>query len=155
MYALSLDIAYAQKLFPAFLHSTNRRGHSVTNIPHEATVSLRLARRFIDGLQEAAFPFEALLQDILRYQGKHNPPLSAYWKSKGFDSGEVRDFDEVPAVPTDVFRYVELCSNEAPPQGVFIGTKLDVPKDVGGHCRNLIKVPHFPAVEALGFPVCA
>lgn len=119
MYALSLDIAYAQKLFPAFLHSTNRRGHSVTNIPHEATVSLRLARRFIDGLQEAAFPFEALLQDILRYQGKHNPPLSAYWKSKGFDSGEVRDFDEVPAVPTDVFRYVELCSNEAPPQGVF------------------------------------
>lgn len=91
----------------------------MTNIPFETTESLRLARRFVEGLQEPQFPFETLLQDIIRYQGRHNAPLSAYWISKGFDSEGVRSFDQVPAVPTDVFRYVELCSNEAPSQGVF------------------------------------
>lgn len=94
-------------------------GHQVTNTHSDVTESHRLALRFIEGLRADAYAWNELLQDILRYQARFNPPLQAYWQSRGFDATRAFEIHDVPAVPTDVFRYVELCSHEAPARGVF------------------------------------
>lgn len=91
----------------------------MTNTRADATESQRLAQQFIDGLAQEHFPFEILLKDIVRYQGKRNAPLQGFWASKGFDSTTFQRPNDIPAVPTDVFRYVDLISNEAPASGVF------------------------------------
>lgn len=87
--------------------------------PYAATESHRLAQDFVAGLDAPRFPFDARIVDILRYQDRFNTPLREFWRARGFDPAQDFSLDDVPAVPTDVFRFVELCSEEAPPTGVF------------------------------------
>jgi hypothetical protein len=62
--------------------------------------------------------FDAVLGDVVRYQQQFNPALARYWAGRGFDAFRDNPAD-VPAVPTDVFRYVRLVSSEAEPTRVF------------------------------------
>ena len=55
--------------------------------------------------------FLALLVEVVAYQRKWNPQLSAFWESRDF-RGAPTHADEVPGVPTDVFRHVPLYSRE-------------------------------------------
>lgn len=70
--------------------------------------------------------FSSALTSVVRYQAAHVPALSRYWARRGFDGvafdGELpKAADEIPAVPTDVFRHVRLVSEEggASPATVF------------------------------------
>lgn len=78
-----------------------------------------LTARFLDALNEEIFPFDALLAEIVRYQWAHNAPLQHYWRERNFDPSKPFAADAVPAVPTDVFRFLPLVTNEAPAQRVF------------------------------------
>lgn len=85
----------------------------------ETSKSRELSEDFIKALDENKFPFQKFVQRVVRYQKRHNPKLSAYWKGRGFEGENLTSSDEIPAVPTDVFRHMPLVSNEAPAQGVF------------------------------------
>lgn len=68
-------------------------------------------------------PFESLLHRVVTYQARHNAALREWWKLRGFapeafTSGSVAP-EDVPAVPTDVFRHVRLVSDEREPSLVF------------------------------------
>lgn len=87
--------------------------------PYAATESHRLAQAFVAGLTDPRFAFDALIVDILRYQDRFNTPLRNFWRARGFNPAQDFSLEDVPAVPTDVFRFVDLCSEEAPATGVF------------------------------------
>ena len=62
--------------------------------------------------------FLATLNALVAYQRAWNPRLAAFWHERGFAASPAASHD-VPAVPTDVFRYVELHSTEAPVRHTF------------------------------------
>jgi hypothetical protein len=66
----------------------------------------------------ASADFEELLGAVARYQFDWNPPLRRWWTSRGFDP-TANPTLWPPAVPTDVFRSVELRSHERPARTVF------------------------------------
>lgn len=91
----------------------------MTSTDAQPTKSRELSEDFVNALNTKEFPFQKFLQKVVRYQKRHNPKLAAYWKGRGFDGENLTSSDEIPAVPTDVFRHMPLVSNEAPTKGVF------------------------------------
>lgn len=74
---------------------------------------------FCAEIQSPHFRFEPLARKVLRYQWEHVPTLRRYWQERGVEDIETLALDQLVAVPADVFRYVELVSNEGPPTGAF------------------------------------
>lgn len=74
---------------------------------------------FEKNVQQENFPTETFLKALIKAQGLHNPRLAQFWNKRGFDSAHFVSIQEIPAVPTDVFREIDLVSTEAPIGGVF------------------------------------
>lgn len=79
----------------------------------------KLTHEFLSALEQGEFPFDELLARIVRYQWERIPVLRQYWESRGFSPEHVFTANDVPGVPTDVFRHVQLVSNEAPVTKIF------------------------------------
>ena len=84
--------------------------------PEPRAPALRAAEARVLALQRGEGTFEDALQAVLAYQTEHIPALAAFWKKRGFDHAQGGD---VPPVPTDVFKHVALCSEEAPAARTF------------------------------------
>lgn len=83
---------------------------------------LRRVEDVVLGLVSGEGGFGGVLREVVEYQRKWNPALSAFWERQGFDAEGVADTElvnAVPAVPTDVFRHVELRSREGVVTKVF------------------------------------
>lgn len=91
----------------------------MTSTSAEAKDTLRTTAEFVDALGRTPYPFDAVLRSVVHYQWKHNPALRRYWESKGFAPSDTMRPEDVPAVPTDVFRFAKLVSEEAPARYVF------------------------------------
>lgn len=91
----------------------------MTSTSVEANDTLRTTADFVDALETSPYPFDTILRRIVHYQWKHNPTLRRYWESKGFQPTDTIRPADVPAVPTDVFRFAKLVSEEAPAPYVF------------------------------------
>lgn len=61
--------------------------------------------------------FDEVAARVVDYQRRWNPRLKDFWDQRGFV--ETIDADEIPAVPTDVFRYVRLISTEGEARTMF------------------------------------
>ncbi|MFT6396522.1 MAG: hypothetical protein ACJAYU_001265 [Bradymonadia bacterium] len=61
--------------------------------------------------------FDDVLRETIEYQRQWNQPLAKYWASRGFTPES--NLHEIPGVPTDVFRHVDLVSCEAPTTKTF------------------------------------
>ena len=84
--------------------------------PEPRAPALRAAEARVLALQRGEGTFDEALQAVLAYQTEHIPALDAFWKGRGFDHTQGGD---VPPVPTDVFKHVALCSDEAPAERTF------------------------------------
>jgi hypothetical protein len=62
--------------------------------------------------------FDEALNAVVAYQLQWNTPLARWWAQRGY-SGDCSDADRIPAVPTDVFRFVPLQTSECAPERVF------------------------------------
>lgn len=74
---------------------------------------------FCAEIQSPRFRFEPLARKVLRYQWEHVSTLRRYWQERGIEDIDAVALNDLVAVPADVFRYVELVSDEGPPTGVF------------------------------------
>lgn len=79
----------------------------------------KLTERFLDALSQAEFPFDAVLGEVVRYQWSRVPLLRQFWESRAFSPEIPFHADDIPAVPTDVFRHITLVSDELPARYVF------------------------------------
>lgn len=80
--------------------------------------------------------FIDVLNEIITYQRKWNAPLAAFWRKKNFLTKAFSP-DDVPAVPTDVFKFVKLATSELSTPIVFrtSGTTLG---DRGAHWHHCL-----------------
>jgi len=56
---------------------------------------------------------DALLTELLRWQAEHVVPYARLVRSRGIDAGAARGPDAMPALPTDVFRFVRVAAHAA------------------------------------------
>ncbi len=85
----------------------------VTDGPGLASVEARVCAYIREGGD-----FLDVLNAVVSYQRRWNSSLDRFWAGRGFE-GMALSAAEVPAVPTDVFRDVKLCSSERAAARVF------------------------------------
>jgi hypothetical protein len=54
--------------------------------------------------------FDALCAALFAHQFERSEPLRRLWSGRGVTPGSLRSWLEVPPVPTDVFKHVDLCA---------------------------------------------
>lgn len=80
--------------------------------------ALRATEAKVLEVQRGTLAFNDALTEVVRYQRAHIPALAAFWTGRGF-TGDPEHPEDIPPVPTDVYRRVRLTSGEATPVTVF------------------------------------
>lgn len=76
----------------------------------------RRARAFIDASScgDDTEPFDRLAADVARFQIARVPAVARLARARGLGPGAIREAAEIPAVPTDVFRFTRVAAH--PPE---------------------------------------
>ena len=75
-------------------------------------------RREMRDTEARAFPFEELALEIFELQFMHCEAYRNFAERRGKTPGLVRDWRDIPAVPTNAFKSLDLCCG--PPQRTFL-----------------------------------
>ncbi len=79
---------------------------------------LHAVERTVIAYQRSAGSFIDALREVVDYQRRHIGPLAKFWSQRGFTAPPDRA-EDVPPVPTDVYRSVRLSTSEARARRVF------------------------------------
>lgn len=72
----------------------------------------RRVERAVIEVIEGERPYMSGLREVVTYQEKWNENLRRYWAERSFASTDLETPSDVPAVPSDVFRHIQLVSSE-------------------------------------------
>lgn len=78
----------------------------------------RVERAVIEVIEDER-TFVSGLREVVTYQQKWNENLRRYWTERGFSSLDLSRAEDVPGVPTEVFRHIRLVSSELEVSDVF------------------------------------
>ena len=70
------------------------------------------ARAFVDAFEQAqpTPDFDAFALELARYQAEHSPGFARLCQARGVDVGALTRAEDVPAVPTDVFKLTRVAT---------------------------------------------